>query len=307
MLVKNPPVEIVDRLWMLGTPAYPIYLVQGGGKNALVEGGLGVVGPIVIRQIAELGIDNASIQLAVITHAHPDHVMAVPLLRKAFPGIALAASESAAKALAVEKTLGIFRQIDDAFTESLIEAGWIGAADRPEPAEAGPITVDGIVHDGDTLSAGDVRFTVLATPGHSDCSISLHEPARRWLFISDASGYYMPQHDAWWPNYFTDYGAYVASLNRLAALDAELLCLSHNGAITGAADVADYFRRAIEATEQYHRRIVDEVRSGRPARELAEQLGSEAYEQVRLLKPDFFQRNCMLMVKQSLRHEGIKA
>ena len=307
MLIKDPPAEIADGLWMLGTTAYPIYLVRGDSESALVEGGLGAVAAIVIRQIEQLGIDKASVCLAVITHAHPDHVMALPLLHRVFPGIALVGSEPAAKALAVEKTLAFFRQMDAAFTESLVEAGLVQPGDRPAPAEAGPINFDGIVHEGDKLAVGGAGFTVLETPGHSECSISLYEPKRRILFISDASGYYMPQHAAWWPCYFTDYAAYLGSLKRLAALDTEVLCLSHNGAITGAADVAEYFRGAIAATEDYHRRIIGEIRAGRPARELAEQLGSEAYQQVRLLKPDFFQKNCMILVKQSLRHEGMKA
>lgn len=305
MLLKNPPVKLADRLWMLGTTAYPIYLVEGDGESALVEGGLGAVAGSVLRQIDQLGIDKASIRLAVITHAHPDHVMALPALRQAFPGIALAASEAAAKVLAVEKTLAFFHQVDQAFTQSLVDLGWVSAEDRPTGAAPGPFTIDGILHDGDTLRAGGCAFTVLQTPGHSDCSISLYEPTRRVLMISDASGYYMPEQATWWPNYFTDYAGYLGSLRRLARLDAEVLCLSHNGAITGGSDVAEYLRGAIAATEAYHRRIVDEVRAGRPAKELAVQLGDEIYQHVRLLKPDFFQKNCMLLVKQSMRAEGI--
>jgi glyoxylase-like metal-dependent hydrolase (beta-lactamase superfamily II) len=306
MLVKNPPQQIADGLWMLGTTAYPIYLLQGDGEIALVEGGLGAVAGPVLRQIDDLGIDRASIRQAVITHAHPDHVMALPALRQAFPGIKLTASDLAAKALAAEKTLAFFHQVDQAFTQSLVDLGWVLPEDRPAAGDApAPMAIDNVVREGDTLQVGGAAFTVLETPGHSDCSISLYDPSRRVLVISDASGYYMPEQGAWWPNYFTGYAAYLASLQRLAQLGAEVLCLSHNGAITGAADVAEYFRGAIAATEAYHRRIVDAVRAGRPPRELATELGDEIYPQVRLLTPDFFQKNCMLLVKQSLRAEGI--
>ncbi len=306
MLVKNPPVKIADRLWMLGTTAYPIYLMQGDDECALIEGGLGVVASPVLRQIELLGIDKSRIRQAVITHAHPDHVMALPALCQAFPGIRLAASELATKALAAEKTLAFFHQVDQAFTQSLIDLGWAQTGDRPTAGAApGPMTIDTVLHEGDTLQAGDAAFTVLATPGHSDCSISLYEPSRRLLVVSDASGYYMPDQGTWWPNYFTDYKVYLDSMRRLAGLDAEVLCLSHNGAITGAADVATYWREAIGATEAYHRRIVEAVHAGRNTRELAAELGDEVYRHVPLLKPDFFQKNCMLLVKQSLRAEGI--
>jgi glyoxylase-like metal-dependent hydrolase (beta-lactamase superfamily II) len=146
---------------------------------------------------------------------------------------------------------------------------------------------------------------VLETPGHSDCSLSFHEPARGILIISDATGYYLPEHEYWWPNYFTGYGAYLASMKRLAALGAEVLCLSHNGAITGAADVGAYFDGAIAATEAYHARIVADIQAGKSTRELAGQLGEEVYAKTQLLPVDFFQKNCAGLVKQSMAHAGI--
>ena len=69
----------------------------------------------------------------------------------------------------------------------------------------------------------------------------------------------MPDHDDWWPNYFADYGQYLESMRRLADLNAQILCLSHNGVIQGADQVKAYFDGVIEATEQYHGRIVDQL------------------------------------------------
>ena len=123
--------------------------------------------------------------------------------------------------------------------------------------------------------------------------------------VSDATGFYMPEHDCWWPNYFGGYGAYMASMRRLAGLGAEVLCLSHNAALKGAEAVKDYFDRAIAATEACHRRIVDEIKAGKPVRQLAEELGAEVYQKTQLLPLEFFQKNCGLLVKLSLKHEGI--
>ncbi len=47
MLIANPPVAIADGLWMLGTAAYPLYLVQSGGEAAIFEGGTGSMAPLV--------------------------------------------------------------------------------------------------------------------------------------------------------------------------------------------------------------------------------------------------------------------
>jgi len=48
------------------------------------------------------------------------------------------------------------------------------------------------------------------------------------------------------------------------------------------------------------------VKAGKPVRQLAEELGAEVYAKTQLLPLDFFQKNCGLLIKQSLRHEGIR-
>jgi glyoxylase-like metal-dependent hydrolase (beta-lactamase superfamily II) len=305
VLIENPPVEIADRLWMLGSTAYPLYLVKGRAAGAIIEGGISALGPLLFQQLEALGVDAGFVRQLVITHAHPDHVMAVGLLRERFPGLEVIASPAAAATLAAEKAVAFFRQIDEALTASLRRAGAVADAEAPESPAAGTITVDRTVEEGDTVEIEDQSWRVLATPGHSDCSISLHDAQSRTLVISDASGYYMPEQGDWWPNYFSDYGAYVASLERLQGLKAEVLCLSHNGAVCGAADVAAYLEGALAATREYHQRIVAEVAAGKPTRQLAEELGAEIHAQTGVLPVEFFQKNCGMLVKQSLRHAGM--
>jgi hypothetical protein len=81
--------------------------------------------------------------------------------------------------------------------------------------------------------------------------------------------------------------------------------LSHNAVVQGADDVKTYFAEVIAATEAYHARIVEQAKAGQSVREIAEALGTEVYEKSPLLPLVFFQKNCALMVKQSLKHEGI--
>jgi glyoxylase-like metal-dependent hydrolase (beta-lactamase superfamily II) len=307
MLIQNPPVAITDHLWMLGTNAYPLFLVQGEQDATIFEGGVGAMGPVLLEQMRSLGIRGDCVKQVVVTHAHPDHVMAVPLFRQAFPGIRVVASEVAAKTLAAEKALSFFCQVDATLTSSLLKAGAITDEHRPQVLPEKQIAVDRIVREGDAIPvAPGIAFSVLETPGHSDCSLSFHEPRAGILVISDATGYYMPEHGSWWPNYFTGYAAYVRSIERLTALDAEILCLSHNGAIRGGSDVQSYLRGALSATQEYHSRIIAEAKAGKPARQLAEELGAEVYQKTQLLPLDFFQKSCGLLVKQSLRHEGIE-
>ena len=306
MLIQAPPVAITDRLWMLGTDAYPLFLYRSAREATIFEGGVGAMGPLLLQQMDELGIGRDLVKQVVVTHAHPDHVMAVPLFRQAFAGIAVLASDVAARTLAAAKAIAFFSKIDGALTESLLKAGLIADAHRPQPLTEEQIAVDRVIGEGDAIAVdADVAFTVLETPGHSDCSLSFHEPEQKILIISDATGFHIPG-DYWWPCYFTDYGTYLSSIERLAALGAEVLCLSHNAVITGADDVRAYFARATAATEAYHARIVAEARAGEGVREIAGRLGAEVHERAGLLPLGFFQKSCAVLVKQSLAHEGIE-
>ena len=307
MLISHPPAGVTPNLLMLGTGAYPLFLCKGDGEAAVFEGGTGAMGPVLRRQLGRLGIDTRTVRQVVLTHAHPDHVMAVPMLREMFPGVTVLASAPAAAVMSAEKAVAFFQKMDDALTASLLKAAVITEDDRPQPLAEPRIAVDRIIAEGDTVAvAGAASFTVLETPGHSDGSLSFHDSGGGALLISDATGYYLPDHAYWWPNYFTGYATYLASMRRLAGLGAEVLCLGHNAVLTGAEDVRSYFDGAIAATEAYHRRIVDETKAGKSVREIAEELGEEVYEKAPLLSLEFFQKNCGLLVKQSLRHEGLE-
>ncbi len=302
MLIKNPPAEVAEGLWMLGTNEYPVFLVTSGEQGAIFEGGVGAVGPVVAEQLAGLDIAADCVKQIIITHAHPDHVMAVPAFRAMFDGAVVCASKAAAEMLSVEKAVGYFAKIDGVLTEALIKAGSITEKHRPEPLAENKIPVDRILSDGDTVTVGELKFDCLATPGHSDCSLSFHEPTAGILIISDATGYYLPDSDYFWPCYFADYGAYLESIRRLAALDAEIVCLSHNAVIKGGDAVKAYFDGAIAATTAWHERILTGTEEGKCSEMIGNELGSEIYEKTQLMSEGFFQKNCALLVKLSIKY-----
>ncbi len=303
MLITNPPVNITDSLVMLGTNEYPMYLAIGAEQSVLFEGGIGAMGPVVAEQIATLDVDPASVGALVVPHAHPDHVMAVPKLRELFPNATVYASPVAAGVMAAEKAIAFFSKIDQALTASLLQMGSINESHKPQPLAEMTIPVDVKLNDGDTVGP----FTVVDTHGHSDCGLSFHDPTAGVLVVSDATPYYFAESDVYWPCYFTSYRQYVGAMRRLESLDAEVLCLGHNMAITGTADIRAFFDAAIAATETYHRRIVEEIGGGRGADELAKQLGEEIYAKTQLLPVEFFQKNCALLVQQSMRYAGLSA
>ena len=197
--------------------------------------------------------------------------------------------------------------MDQILTDALLAMGTVQEEHRVPPLPEMKVPVDRTFAAGDTIAVGDASFDVIPVAGHSDCGFSFHERERGILVISDVTPYYMQTHDFWWPNYFTSYQAYLDSMKSLAGLKAEILCLGHNLAVKGTEDIETFFRDAISATEAYHQYIIEEIKGGSSVRELAEKMGTEVFEKAGLMPLDFFQKNCGLLIKQSLGHEGITA
>jgi len=114
-------------------------------KEAIVvDGGDGV--SEVMKRLERLG---ANAKYLVHTHAHIDHIGDLATLR--------------------EKTgaQGLLHPADVPLYHTLgMQARWVGAYDAPRLVD-----LDGDLHDGDRIRAGDVEIDVLHTPGHTPGSV----------------------------------------------------------------------------------------------------------------------------------------
>jgi glyoxylase-like metal-dependent hydrolase (beta-lactamase superfamily II) len=99
----------------------------------------------IMDAVRELELD---IKLILLTHRHPDHVGAAAAVKKA-TGAPVAAHAEAARYLP---------QSPSYLFESAFEAS-------PYP--------DRLLNEGDSIDIGGLHFSVLSTPGHTPCGISL--------------------------------------------------------------------------------------------------------------------------------------
>jgi hydroxyacylglutathione hydrolase len=100
----------------------------------------------ILRIVEKLGL---KIKLIVLTHRHPDHVGAAAQV-KAATGASMAAHEECARYLPQSPSY-------------LYEESFDGAP-----------KAERILHEGNTIDIGDLNFTVLHTPGHTPCGISIY-------------------------------------------------------------------------------------------------------------------------------------
>lgn len=140
---------ILEQL-VVGPLACNCYIVgsETTGKGLIIDPG--AEARTILKTVERLGLDIAVI---VVTHAHFDHIGAVPAVKEA-TGAELAIHEADASV-----RMGPFARM-----LASISGGSFSHAPQPER----------LLKDGDIIRVGDLNFTVLHTPGHSPGGISLY-------------------------------------------------------------------------------------------------------------------------------------
>lgn len=266
MNAKNhKPIEVTSHLFQLGTPAFPAYLSMGE-EGMIIEGGTGATFLIMVDQIKSLGIDRKKIKYIVLTHTHPDHIGAVPYFQRAWPHIKLLVSSTGAKILGRTELFKQFQLIDLGIAQLMKAKEEIGAL--PESIKDYAFKVDSIVKEGDRVDLGaGIVWHIYDTPGHSPCHIALFEEKEKTLVLGDATGFYVPEKDIFWPNYFESLDKYCSSIRKLAPLPARRAALSHNGMVEG--DVHCHLEKAMKATEKYHWELIERLGQGEISEKIA--------------------------------------
>jgi glyoxylase-like metal-dependent hydrolase (beta-lactamase superfamily II) len=263
--IKHDPISITPKFYQLGTPAFPAYLSMGE-IGMIIEGGTGPTFQIIVDQIKTMGIDPENIKYILLTHTHADHIGGVPHFKRAWPHIKLLASPIAAKILKKKELINEFILVDTGIAQLMKAKEEI---DRLPPAlEEYSFEVDSTVQEGDRIELGaGVVWDIYETPGHSPCQIALFEEAEGTLVLGDATGFYVPEKEAFWPNYFVSLEEYCNSIRKIAKLPAKRAVLSHNCVVEG--DVENHLKKAMQATEDYHNELMARLERGEDPESIA--------------------------------------
>lgn len=222
--------QVADRVYRLGAELVNWYLIEDGGRFTVVDAGLKKQFEQLPTVLASLGAALDDVDAVVLTHAHADHL-----------GSSARITDEAGAAVHVhERDAPLARGEAKRETErgpvgELLHpfawkvAVWFiingGAWPAPPVAELSTFT------DGEILDLpGNPR--VIATPGHTRGSASLHLPERKALFSGDALVTISLSTGADGPRILS--GAYNAnseecldSLTQLLHCDADLILPGH--------------------------------------------------------------------------------
>ncbi len=209
------------------------YILESGAKTTLIDTGVSASFETLRHALSAATGGISSLRQIVFTHSHPDHIGA------------------AARILELQPAL-VFAHGDEV---SWIEDVSLQKRERPVPGfdglVAGSVRVNDRLSDNDILDIGDVRITVLHTPGHSPGSISLWIESEGILFSGDAvvqSGT-MP--------IYTDVDASLRTLERIRSLaNLRALYSAWDEPRFGKA-IYDAFDNGIDSLKTVHRAVME--------------------------------------------------
>ncbi len=218
------PTTLLPGIYLLGNLApSAVYVVATGEGLVLVDSGLLSDASGVKAQMRSLNLDWTQIRAVLLTHAHADHSGGAEHLRTA-AGARVYAGEGDAAVLRAGGPAEAF------FSAFELPGGQLHRT-----------TVDVALKGGESLAFGDVRFRVLATPGHTPGSLCylMERADLRVLFGGDVISMLRgdeKSHERIWrplgtysaympPRYRGDAQTYAASLRSLRALPVPDLVL----------------------------------------------------------------------------------
>ncbi len=284
------PGRLAEGLWVVGNSFFNLYLVRGKKAAALVDTGISAMVDDVIGQLETLG---ASPDYLIVTHPHPDHINGLDSLRERFPAARVVIGPGAGEFLAHPKTAASLVAEDRFMSEFLASQGWkAGRSPIERPPSVAGAAVAG---DGETLDLGGLIIRFLHVRGHAIGNILVHVPGLSALMVSDSLGFRIPSL-GFFPIFFTGYADYMATIDRLETLEPRILCIAHQGPLTGE-DARKAFLEAREAA----RALYEEIRSDpRDEDAVIRDLYPRFYrDELSLYTPDNIIGCCRLVIRRS--------
>jgi len=232
-------------------PGDSAFLIDDGKTALLYDSGFGFTGKAVLENIKkELGA--RSLDYIFLTHSHYDHVLGVPHIKKHYSDAVIVAGEYCKSIFSKPSARSHMRELD------LKYAAELGITEYEDLTDE--LTVDVTVTDGECISAGDMKFTAIALPGHTKCSFGFYLESEKILLSSETLGVFLGERSIV-PSFLIGYRTTLNSIDRAHTLDVERILIPHFG-LADAEDTEYYLSNSKRSAVQTCRDIALLLKNG---------------------------------------------
>jgi len=215
--------EITSEIFQIGGSGFTssedaaIYLINFSGHAAIVDAGCGHHLDILEKNMRFCNAQPEQIEYLLITHCHFDHTGGAAAVQERFN----------CRIVAHSKDAEFLEKGDDAVTA----ASWYGESIQPFHVDR---RLEGSQEE---IRLGDQKITAIHIPGHSPGSVA---------YVTDSDGmkvvFAQDVHGPLDPSLLSCREDYLASLEKLISLEADLLCEGHYGIYRGKREVEQFIR-----------------------------------------------------------------
>lgn len=208
------------------------YLIFGSEKTALYDTGMAYCHEGVVDNIEKALADRGrnTIDYALMSHTHYDHIGALPYILKRWPDATVVGSKKARQVFASDGAKATMKRLGEAARDNF--------TDSKEPVDVDGFRVDMVVGEGDRIDMGDRYFVVMETKGHTNCSLTYVLEPQSLMFTCESTGVMRNPgniHTA----ILKSYKDSIDSAERCKAYGAKQLISPHYGIIP--EDRTDYY------------------------------------------------------------------
>ncbi|MEM8605518.1 MAG: MBL fold metallo-hydrolase [Myxococcota bacterium] len=251
------------------------YLIVTEAGRIVINTGMGFEAPVHKRNFD--AVSSAPIRYILLTQGHVDHVGGVDLFREEATDVV--AQEGNQAHQADDARIAAFRASRSAFAfADAIAKAWkyiqdnLGTGIPPQSRPVPDITFE----DSQTLELGGVRLELLSTPGgETTDSMVVWLPDHRIVFTGNLFSALFGH----FPNLVTVRGdryrealGFIESLERVRALEPQLLLPGHHGPVEGEALIQRELTRLRDAVQYVHDETVRGMNHGKDIHSLMREI-----------------------------------
>jgi len=276
LLLSQQTGLVRDNFYALGLNWSGVYLLDGENP-VLFESGFACAARLYEEDIRSV-LGRREPKYLFLTHSHWDHCGSAGHLKNAFPSLVVCASAGAAAILKRPSARELIANLSEEILAPLSAVPGIDPS-RLLAHAFQPFEVDTVLTNGQVVELEEgLTVKVMATPGHTRDQLSYYIPEKRILIATESAGL-LERSGRIVSEFLVDYDAYISSIERLAALPAEVLCQGHHYVIVGRDEVERFFARTLDEAERFKDRVYEllDAESGSIER-VMEQIKAEQWD-----------------------------